>query len=73
VETIAEGKYDGRASRLESLPNSVPGLQLRRAAVDVLQASLNLGEPGSLNVLVCGFVEARDQALRGVCTLLRRK
>ena len=60
-------------TRGDSSPNSFPRLELRRAPIDLLKTSLNLGKPGSLDAIIRRVVEASDQQLRDIRPLLWRK
>jgi hypothetical protein len=57
----------------EPLQNDFPRFELRRAAIDVLQPSLDFGKPGSLDALLRGIVEAGDEELRDLRSLVRWK
>lgn len=60
-------------TRRDSIPNGFPRLDLRRAPIDLLKTSLNLGKPCSLDAIIRRFVEASDQQLRDIRPLLGRK
>jgi hypothetical protein len=60
-------------TRSDSSPNGFPRLDLRRAPIDLLKTSLNLGKPGSLDAIIRRFVEASDQQPRDIRPFLWRK